>query len=35
MTNFNGVWSLTAQYQAKGNSKWSPSLGGDVGLFAR
>ena len=35
MTNFNGVWSLTAQYQAKGNSNWSPTLGGDVGLFAR
>ena len=35
MTNFNGVWSLTAQYQAKGNSNWSPPLGGDVGLFGR
>ena len=35
MTNFNGVWSLISQYQAKGNSNWSPPLGGDIGLFAR
>ena len=31
----SGVWSLSTQYQAKGDNNWNPPLAGDIGLFAR
>ena len=35
MPNYQGVWSLSTQYQAKGDNNWNPPLAGDIGLFAR
>jgi hypothetical protein len=35
MPSYSGVWTLTAQYQAKGAGNWPlPPLTGDIGLFA-
>ena len=33
MPSYSGVWTLTAQYQAKGSGNWPPFLSGDIGLF--
>ena len=34
MPSYSGVWTLTAQYQAKGAGNWPlPPLSGDIGLF--
>ena len=34
MPSYSGVWTLTAQYQAKGAGNWPlPPLVGDIGLF--
>jgi len=35
MPSYSGVWTLTAQYQARGAGNWPlPPLTGDIGLFA-
>ena len=35
MPSYSGVWTLTAQFQAKGSGNWPIApLGGDIGLFA-
>ena len=33
MPSYSGVWTLTAQLQAKGAGNWPPFLSGDIGLF--
>ena len=34
MPSYSGVWTLTAQYQAKGAGNWPVQLlTGDIGLF--